>query len=34
MALQINTSKNFCGKEINFGTAYLKIISKTTIGKN
>jgi hypothetical protein len=32
MALQIKTSKNFCGKEINFDTAYLKITSKTTTG--
>lgn len=30
MALQININKNFCGQEINFDTAYLKITSKTT----
>jgi hypothetical protein len=25
MALQIKATKNFCGKEVNFDTAYLKI---------
>lgn len=32
MALQIKTSKTFCGENINFETAYLKITSKITTG--
>lgn len=32
MALQISVNKNYCGKEVNFQTAYLKIVSKVTTG--